>query len=266
MLSVLKKWFAFFLIYFKDGLAYRVNGVIWILTDAFTMFTMPLVWTSAMGPGGVAGFSKGDIVKYYLAMLMVSGFVVCHFMWELSMEIKDGQFSAQLVRPISVYQVYFIRNLSWRLIRMSLCVPFLLLFMWFYRDSLQGTQFYWGWQFWSSLILGHLLSFTTVMMLGFIALFVEEAMALFELYYFPMLFLSGQVVPVAMLPVWAQTLAKYLPFYYTTNLPVDIGIGRVNDTTALSGMAVQLLYITLTFGVSKVLWAKGLRQFSGVGL
>ena len=266
MVAVLKKWYAFFLIYFKDGMAYRVNGVIWILTDAFTMFTMPLVWTSAMGPSGVAGFSKGDIVKYYLAMLMVSGFVVCHFMWEMSMEIKDGQFSAQLVRPISVYQVYFIRNLSWRIIRMSLCVPFLLLFMWFYRDALQGTTFYWGWEFWTTLFLGHLLSFTTVMMLGFIALFVEEAMALFELYYFPMLFLSGQVVPVAMLPQWAQSLAKYLPFYYTTNLPVDIGIGRVAGSTALSGMAVQLFYITLTFGVSKILWVKGLRQFSGVGL
>lgn len=266
VLALLKKWFAIFAVYFKDGIAYRVNGVIWILTDAFTMFTMPLVWMSAMGSNAIVGFHKADIVKYYLAMLMVSGFVVCHFMWELAWEIKDGQFSAQLVRPISTYQVYFIRNLSWRIVRVSLCVPFLLLFMWFYRDTLRGATFNWNWQFFTAMFMGHLLSFTTVMMLGFIALFVEEAMALFELYYFPMLFLSGQVVPVAMLPTWAQTLAKYLPFYYTTNLPVDIGIGRIDSNAALTGLAVQLFYIALTFGVSKVLWTKGLRQFSGVGL
>ena len=264
MLASIRKWLAFFVVYFKDGMAYRVNGVIWILTDAFTMFTMPLVWTSAMGSSSIAGFHKGDIVKYYLAMLMVSGFVVCHFMWELA--IKEGQFSAQLVRPISVYQVYFLRNFSWRIIRMTLCVPFLLLFMWFYRGALTGTSFYWGWEFWVSLLLGHLLSFTTVMMLGFIALFVEEAMALFELYYFPMLFLSGQVVPLAMLPGWAQSLAKYLPFYYTTNLPVDVGIGRVVGSQIFTVLFVQLFYIVVTFGVSKLLWAKGLRQFSGVGL
>ncbi len=266
MIAILRKWFAFFKVYFKDGIAYRVNGIIWILTDAFTVFTMPLVWTSAMGTSTLAGFTKGDIVKYYLAMLMVSGFVLCHFMWELSMEIKDGQFAAQLVRPISVYQVYFMRNLSWRIVRMSLCVPFLLAFMWFYRDLLHGATFNWDWTFWVTMLLGHVLSFTTVMMLGFIALFVEEAMALFELYYFPMLFLSGQVVPVAMLPDWAQSLAKYLPFYYTTNLPVDIGIGRVTGNTIWMGMLVQIFYIGLTYGVSKVLWVKGLKQFSGVGL
>ncbi|MBI1334191.1 MAG: ABC-2 family transporter protein [Armatimonadetes bacterium] len=266
MLATFRKWLALFSVYLKDGIAYRVNGIIWILTDAFTMFTMPLVWMSAMGGGRVAGFNKGDIVRYYLAMLMVSGFVVCHFMWELAIEIKDGQFSAQLVRPISTYQVYFFRNFSWRIVRMSLCVPFLLLFMWFYRGILHDATFNWNWQFFSALLLGHLLSFTTVMMLGFIALFVEEAMALFELYYFPMLFLSGQVVPVAMLPDWAQQLAKVLPFYYTTNLPVDIGIGRVGGDTALVGLGVQCFYIALTFGISKILWAKGLRQFSGVGL
>jgi ABC-2 type transport system permease protein len=149
---------------------------------------------------------------------------------------------------------------------MSLCVPFLLAFMWFYRDVLRGVSFNWSISFWLALILGHLLSFTTVMMLGFIALFVEEAMALFELYYFPMLFLSGQVVPVAMLPAWAQTLAKYLPFYYTTNLPVDIGIGRVTGQGVWTGMLVQVTYIAVAFGVSKILWAKGLKQFSGVGL
>ena len=266
MLASLRKWFALFNVYLKDGIAYRVNGIIWILTDAFTMFTMPLVWMSAMGTNTISGFNKADIVKYYLAMLMVSGFVVCHFMWELANEIKDGQFSAQLVRPISVYQVYFFRNFSWRIVRMSLCIPFLLLFMWFYRDTLHGATFNWSVTFWVSLFLGHLLSFTTVMMLGFIALFIEEAMALFELYYFPILFLSGQVVPVAMLPAWAQTLAKYLPFYYTTNLPVDIGIGRVTGSTIWTGLLVQGFYIALTFAISKVLWTKGLRQFSGVGL
>ena len=266
MLSSFRKWFALFTVYLKDGIAYRVNGIIWILTDAFTMFTMPLVWISAMGTNSIAGYGKADIVKYYLAMLMVSGFVVCHFMWELSIEIKDGQFASQLVRPISVYQVYFFRNLSWRIVRLSLCVPFLMLFVWFYRDVLAGVSFNLGITFWLALMLGHLLSFTTVMMLGFIALFVEEAMALFELYYFPMLFLSGQVVPVAMLPAWAQTLAKYLPFYYTTNLPVDIGIGRVFGITIWTGLLVQCFYIGLTFGISKILWSKGLKQFSGVGL
>lgn len=266
MISTLRKFAAIFGVYFKDGIAYRASGIIWILTDALTVFTMPLVWGSAMGSGSVSGFNKADITQYYLVMLLVQAFVICHFMWELAMEIKDGQFSAALVKPISVYQVYFIRNLSWRTIRMALSIPFFGLFMLFFAKDLQGATFHLGLEFWISVILGHLLSFTTVMMLGFLALFLEEAFALFELYYFPMLFLSGQIVPVAMLPDWAQKLAKYLPFYYTTNLPVDIVVGRVASGQAWGAVGIQLLFIVAAYGVSKILWTKGVRQFNGVGL
>jgi ABC-2 type transport system permease protein len=264
--ATLRKFAAIFSIYLKDGIAYRVNGIIWILTDAITVFTMPLVWMSAVGNGSVEQFTKRDITQYYLMMLMVSAFVICHFMWELAMEIKEGQFAAALVKPISVYQVYFLRNFSWRFVRMSLSVPFLIVFILIFGDTLRGAEFHLGWTFLVTLFLGHLLSFTTVMMLGFLALFIEEAFALFELYYFPMLFLSGQIIPVAMLPGWAQSIAKYLPFYYTTNLPVDVAIGRVSSANSLPLIGVQIFFVALTYGASKLLWAKGLKQFTGVGL
>ncbi|MFI5387883.1 MAG: ABC transporter permease, partial [Fimbriimonadales bacterium] len=209
MTATLRKWRAIFSIYFQDGIAYRASGLIWILTDLVTAVTMPLVWASAnTGGGTIRGFTTSNFVLYYLCLLLLGSFITSHIMWDLAMEIKEGQFSAMLVRPVSFYQFTFLRNLSWRIIRTGLFFPFFIALLWAYRGYLGGAHVFVGWEFWASLVLGHLVSFTTVMMMSMLALFTQEAMSIFELYYVPMLFLSGQLFPISLLPDWARFLGK----------------------------------------------------------
>jgi len=197
MAVAIRKWKAVFGIYFQDGLAYRASGLIWILTDLVTAITMPLVWAKASTTTGViGGFTQGDFVLYYLCQLLIGSFITSHIMWEVAMEIREGQFSTQLVRPISFYQFTFLRNLSWRIIRTALFAPFFVALLWLYRSYLSDATVYLGWEFWTSFVLGHLVSFTLVTMMAMIALFTTEVMSIFELYYVPMLFLSGQLFPV----------------------------------------------------------------------
>lgn len=267
MTLTLRKWRAIFSIYFQDGIAYRASGLIWILTDLVTAVTMPLVWASAnSGKQPIQGFTTANFVLYYLCLLLLGSFITSHIMWELAMEIKEGQFSNMLVRPVSFYQFTFLRNLSWRIIRTALFLPFFLLLIWLYRGFLGDAHVFLGWEFWASLILGHFVSFTTVMMMSMLALFTQEAMSIFELYYVPMLFLSGQLFPISVMPPWAQTLGHLLPFYYTTGAPTEILIGRTSGTQALQVLGMQFLWVLIAYGVSRVLWAKGLRYYTGVGM
>lgn len=267
MVATLHKWRAIFGIYFQDGIAYRASGIIWILTDLVTAVTMPLVWASANKSGGaIQGFTTSNFVLYYLCLLLLGSFVTCHIMWEIAMEIKEGQFSTALLRPISFYQVSFFRNLSWRIIRTCLFFPFFLLLLWGYRGYLGGAHVFLGWEFWVAVLLGHLVSFTTVMMMAMIALFTQEAMSIFELYYVPMLFLSGQLFPIAVLPHWAQLLGKLFPFYYTTGAPTEILIGRVSGVAAWQTIGAQIAWVLIAYSISRILWAKGLKHYSGVGM
>lgn len=261
-----RKILAVFGIYFKESMAYRASGVIWILTDVTTAITMPMVWISAAKSGLIAGFNAGETVVYYLAMLLVGSFVTSHIMWEIAMEIKDGQFSTQIIRPMNWYQITFLRNLTWRIVRLSLFAPFFLLFLWVYRAHLTDVRLVLGPEFWVSFVLGHLVSFTFVTMMALLALFVQEAMAIFELYYLPMLFLSGQLFPVAFLPQWAQKIAMFFPFYYTTGLPTEILIGRTAGSAAWGLIAVQLAWVVGCFLGARILWKHGLRQYTAVGM
>jgi len=262
----LRKWWAVFSIYFQDGIAYRASGLIWVTVDVATAVTMPLVWARASRTGPIGGFTSSDFILYYLCMLFLGSFVTSHIMWELAMEIKEGQFSTMLLRPMSFYQLNFFRNLSWRFIRPVLFAPFFILLLYAYRGFLVHATIHLGWQFWASLVLGHLVSFAFVMMMAMLALFTQEVTSIFELYYIPMLFLSGQLFPIAMLPVWASKLARLFPFYFTTGAPTEILIGRVSGSAVYSALGMQVLWIAICYLLSRVLWAKGLKHYTGVGM
>ena len=255
-----------FKIYIQDGLAYKASGVIWILTDVTTAITMPLVWLSSATTGTFSGYSQHEIVLYYLSIILLTGFVVCHFMWDISFEIKEGVFSSQLIRPVSYLHFILVRNLAWRCVRTAIFLPFFGVILWFYSSSIAHVQLNLSWEFWVSVILGHFVSVMFVTALAMIALFTQEAQSIFELYYVPMLFLSGQLFPLALMPDWVKSLAKVMPFYYTTGAPTEILIGRTKPADAPAVIGIQALWIVVSFFLFKFLWKRGTRTYTGVGM
>ncbi len=266
MTATLRKWRAVFSIYFQDGIAYRASGLIWVTTDVATAVTMPLVWAAASKSGPLGGFTSSDFILYYLCMLFLGSFIMSHIMWELAMEIKEGQFSTMLLRPMSFYQLNFFRNLSWRVIRPVLFAPFFFALLFAYRGLLTHAVVHVSPAFLLSVFMGHLVSFTFVMMMAMLALFTQEVTSIFELYYIPMLFLSGQLFPIAMLPDWAGKLAKLFPFYFMTGAPTEILIGRVTGSGITNVLMTQAAWIAVCYVVSRVLWSKGLKHYTGVGM
>jgi len=261
-----RKWAALFGIYFQDGLAYRASGIIWILTDVTQAVTMPLVMAAAAKGGPIAGYSPSQFVLYYLSTLLLSGFITSHFMWDLAMEVKEGQFSTQLLRPVSFFQTCFLRNLAWRVIRPALFLPFFLVLLWAYQGYLGQASYYLGWETFAAVVLGHLVSFSVMMALSCIALWTQEAMTIFELYYIPLLFLSGQIFPVSLLPPWATNLAHWMPFYYTTGVPTEVLLGRLSGSAAHQVMWIQCLWIVGLLLVAAVGWRRGLLHYAGTGM
>ncbi len=259
---------AIFSIWVQDGLAYRAAGIIWVLTDVTTAVTMPVLWAAAAKSNGgmVGGFTIGNMVVYYLAMLLLTGFVTSHIMWDVAVEIREGLLSLMLVRPVDIYAFTFIRNLAWRLIRPTLFFPFFLLLLWAYRGYLADVHLCLGPEFWLSLVLGHLVSFCTVMAMAAIALYTQEAFSIFEIYYIPQLFLSGVLFPIAVMPSWVGNIAKVLPFYYTLGAPTEIFVGRVAGVHAWNVVAIQALWVLVAFVAGRLLWRAGLKQFTGVGM
>ena len=266
MAIALRKWKAVFDIYFQDGLAYRASGIIWIMTDLVTAVTMPLVWASAARSGPIQGYTTGDFVLYYLCLLLLQSFITSHIMWEVATEIKEGQFTPLLLRPVSLYQFLFFRNIAWRVIRISLFAPIFVVLLYLYRGFLGGAHVNVGWEFLASLVLGHLVSFTFVVMMSSLALYVQEVFSIFELYYGPMLFMSGTLFPIGVMPAWFRSIVPFFPFYYTTGAPTEILVGRVTGDAMHRTLMIQCAWVAICYVVGKLLYRRGLKHYSSVGM
>jgi ABC-2 type transport system permease protein len=263
----LRKVWAVFSIYFQDSLAYRGQAVIWILTDVVPALVMPLVWLSAYnGQTSIGGYAPGEMVLYYLCMVTLTNFIVAHLMWDVAMEIKEGQFSVYLVRPFSYFQTTLIRNLAWRVFRLIVFVPMLVLGVWIYAPHLTHARFEWGPTFWISLVMGHVVSFMLAYTLGLLALFFQEVFSVYNIYYIPMLFLSGQLVPIGVFPEWLQALSRYMPFQYTVAMPTEVFLGRMSETLAWQGIGMQIVWTVSLYLLSRLFWRKGLLYYTGVGM
>ena len=59
------------------------------------------------------------------------------------------------------------------------------------------------------------------------------------------LLLSGRLVPLTLMPHWAQTLAGWLPFKWTFYFPIESLVGDMSTAALLRGLGMQLLWTAI---------------------
>jgi len=266
MAVALRQFRALLSIFLQDGLAYKASGLIWVMTDVATAVAMPMVMVAAAKGGSIKGLTGADFVLYYMVMLLVTSFVQCHFMWDVAFEVKEGIFSSHIIRPVNYLYYKLVHNLAWRIVRTSIFFPLFLLILWAYAPWVPNPQIHLTWFSLLAVFLGHILSFMFVMAMAMLALFLQEGTSLFELYYVPMLFLSGQMFPVAIFPDWVRNLAMFFPFYYTTGVPTEMLIGKIGLAQAPMLLGIQCAWILGSYIAFKIMFHYGTRYYTGVGM
>lgn len=263
----LRKTFSLVSIYIQDTLAYRAGVFIWTLADGQMALVLPAVWIAAMGSGtdAIGGRSASEMVTYYLWATLLSQFVVCHLMWDIAFEIREGMFSVYLLRPMSVVWTQMARNVAWRIVKVLLFIPILIAFVLIYWNYLGDLSVHAGFAFWIALLLAHLLSFFVAWTISLVSLWTTEFVSIFRLYYFPEMFLSGRLVPIETMPGWVQSVANLSPFKYTVAFPVSVLMGEAGTEAVALGIAMQCGWLMVFLLASEALFRAGIRQYTGFG-
>ncbi len=265
-----RKWRALVGMSVQDGLAYKANAFIWIMTDVTTAVVMPLIWLASYnGRAQIHGFSPSQMVLYYLVMLSLTGFIESHIMWDMANDVKQGKFNIYLIRPVSYLTYMYASNLGWRVMRTFLSVPiFVLVVLAFrrYLPDLGAGHYYAGPVFWLSVLLGHLVSFSITYAIGMLSLWLYEARSLFNFYYLPLIIFSGQLAPLTLLPPVLQALVRWTPFPYTLAFPTGIFLGKLSGRDIAWGLAAQVVWIGLGLLIASGLWRGGVRRFVAFGI
>jgi ABC-2 type transport system permease protein len=243
---------------------YRASLVIWMLINVLPL-VMLAVWFSLAAGGPIAGYSQADFVAYYLLLALVRQMSNTWVIWELDYEIRHGDFSLKLLRPLDPAHDYVASHLADKVFRLIVLIPLGLL-AWLIFPALHYTVTPLTLPlFGLALAAAWFIRFMTQYAIGLLAFWISEAITLNEIWFGLSELLGGLIAPLALLPPAVGAVANWLPFRFMLSFPVEILSGRLTPPGLAGGLALMLVWAGAAFGLQRWLWRRGLRHFGAFG-
>jgi ABC-2 type transport system permease protein len=225
-----------------------------------------VVWrTIANSHGGtVNGIGPGQLAAYYIVWTLVRtmNIVFTPFGWEE--RVREGQLSAQLLRPIHPvhYDLGWFagHKIPWLVMFLPIAVALSLIF----HPTLDPRPVevvvflvaIWG---------AYLIRSLNHFVLGMTSILTTRASAVFQVWFLAELLLSGRLVPLPLMPHWAQTLAAWLPFKWTFYFPIESLVGNMSTASLVGGLGMQLLWTAIGAAAVAVAWRFAIGHYTAVG-
>jgi ABC-2 type transport system permease protein len=214
--------------------------------------------------GTVGGYTGADLAAYYIVWTLVRNMTLVFTPYGFEWRIRDGTFSAQLLRPIHPLHYDLAYFAGWKVVTVTLWLPIAAVLVLVFRPALHPRPSevvvflvaIWG---------AYLVRSLFLWLLGLVTFWTTRVTALFELYLVVELLLSGRLVPTSLLPAWAQRLADLLPFEWTFGFPIEVLVGDMGVASLLGGLAAQALWSVIGAGLVMVVWRRAVRRHAAVG-
>ena len=249
-----------------EMLQYRAALVIWLIGLVLQPIIFLVVWlTVADSRGGQVGeFDKAALAAYYIALMLVNHLTFDWHMFEMGWRVRTGWLSPLLLQPLHPIHRDLVENISYKVITFVVVIPVTALLIWYFEPSFGGE----AWAvaaFVPALALAFLVRFAIEWTVALLAFWITDTSGLNELYYIPVLFLSGKVAPLALMPEWVQLFANALPFRWMIAFPVELILGHLTPEEAMTGFAAQGAWLLAALIVLQLTWHRAARRYAAVG-
>ncbi len=267
----MRKYLHVFNIGIQNTLVYRFN---FLFRAAFTLVPLTailFVWRTiyeGKGEGGdVAGYQLSQMISYYLVVALVDTFTaVTEDDWQIAADIREGQISQFMVKPIDYLTYRFCLFFSGRAIYTACAILPIGLFIFYLREYfvLPADWATVGW-FTLSVVLTALLQFLTSFTMALLAFWVlEVATIIFILFAFEYV-AGGHMFPLDILPPAFHAALQFTPFPYMLFFPVSVYLGRTTGPDLIAGICIQAMWVVLAFCLARFVWNRGIRRYGAYG-
>ncbi len=264
---MLKIYLRFWQVNWAEQWQYRANLLMYLLYWLVSPVVYLAVWvTIANSQGSVSGLTANDFITYYLTLLIVDQLTSEITIHILAYKIQDGTLSGDLLRPVHpILTSALINNIAFKVLNLMAFIPiWAILFLLFRPDYGSVTV--------GSILLaipgilmGFWLSFLFGAMITCMAFWTTRVYSVSQFFYMVVILLSGQFVPLQLMPRTIQVIAQYLPFQMYRFVPIEVILNRLSIDAILRGYAVGLAWLMLFQFLFGWVWREGIKRFSAVG-
>lgn len=255
----------------RKVLSYRVD--FWIQFGGSVAAQLAIayfLWQAIFETQGVerlGGYSFPALMLYYVMVPLVDRMVRGNEMNFLSQEIYDGTLNRYLIYPVPLLGYKYTAHLATVFLFFLQFLLALGLFVLFFGMPADRSVSF------VSLLLGAgavlaagLMYFFLACALEMIAFWADNVWSILLILRFSIHFLGGGLIPLAFFPGWFQSLSSYLPFAYFLGFPVRCFLGEVAPGEFFFGLGVALFWILAFRLVAGLIWTRGIKQYTGVGI
>ena len=267
----MKKYWHVLGIGIQNNLTYRFNFLARATFGLIPLVAMLYVWRTIYadkGAGGMVGtYSLTGMISYYLLITVVDALTaVNEDDWQIATDIKDGNISQFLLKPIDYLWYRLCLFFSGRIAYLAVAAIPLTIFILCLRRYFVLPP---GWAefvaFLFSIVLTALLQFFMSYAMAMLAFWVLEVSTFIFILYALEYIASGHLFPLDILPHGLQQALMYTPFPYQLYFAVSIYMGKTAGNDIWLGLMAQLCWVAAAYGAARFAWQRGLRHYAAVG-
>lgn len=278
LLAPLRIWGTMLAISIEERLVYRGDFALGTLMRFLPIVTQVFLWTavfSATSRGDIAGYSRDDIVAYYLLTMVSRAFSsMPGLAGGVARSIRDGSIKKFLVQPVDYVSFLLASRVAHKLVYYAVAVlPFAAVFVLCRGFFPPAPDLLTIAAFVASLLLSFLLGFFMEATLGMLGFWFMEVSSIVFGYMLVQYLLSGHMFPIDMLAgiptgIPGTSLADvvaWLPFQFTAYFPAAVWLGKVQGPELVRLLAVEAAWVVAMIVACRVTWARGTRRYSAFG-
>jgi ABC-2 type transport system permease protein len=245
---------------------YRAANYLWMIGMVAEPVIYLVVWTTiAEEHGGqVQGIPVGVFAAYYIVWTLVRNMNIVFTPYGWEWRIREGMLSAALLRPLHPLHDDVAGFAGWKFVVILMWLPVAAV-LWIAFDPVLDPSLLEVAVFAVAIWGAYLIRTMFLSLLGMITFWTTRVSAIFELAIALELLLSGRLVPLTVMPGWAEDIAAVLPFQWTFYFPIWALVGDFSTAELLGGLAMQALWIAILTGLTMIVWRFAIRHFSSVG-
>ena len=248
---------------FVDTLAYRLRYYTGIVTYFIYVSVYYFIWKAIFAHSAhIEGFNFSQILTYVAVGWIIRSFYFNNIDQDIATQVTEGTLVMNLIKPVSLQGLLTAVALGQAVFRLALLtLPSALVLMLVYPIRKPASLLHFV-AFFASSFLSFFIVAAINFAVGTFAIRLKSILGLLRAKYFLLELFSGLLLPISFFPHSIQKAMAVMPFQYISYVPVLLYLGKINGSTILWQLGIQVFWVLALAAIGHGMWTWSSRRIT----